>query len=294
MKRCLSCDARHAFSEIDCPMCKAHPKMMDGFYAFAPELAHGGGGFKPHYFSELARLEDSNFWFRARNQLILWALKKYCPDFRSLLEVGCGTGYVLSGIAKTFPDSMLYGSEIFTAGLEIAAARLPSVALMQMDARSIPFVDEFDVIGIFDVLEHIQEDERVLAQLHAALKPKGFMLLTVPQHTWLWSQMDEYGCHVRRYEAADLHRKIESAGFRIVRTTSFVSILLPAMVASRLLQKKRMSESAEASTELNLSPWLNNLFYNALAVERGAIRMGMGFPLGGSRLVIAQKSSAKV
>ena len=81
-----------------------------------------------------------------------------------------------------------------------------------MDARNIPFESEFDVIGAFDVLEHINEDTEVLAQIYTALKAEGLMLISVPQHPWLWSSLDEYACHVRRYTALDIQQKIEAAG----------------------------------------------------------------------------------
>ena len=151
-----------------------------------------------------------------------------------MLFRSCGTAYVLSGVAKKFPQAALNGSEIFLAGLGFAAARLPGAKFMQMDARVIPFDNEFDVVGAFDVIEHIKEDEQVLSQIHASLKPAGLMLLTVPQHAWLWSAADEYACHERRYAASDLHLKVKAAGFQLMRSTSFVSVLLPAMMASRL------------------------------------------------------------
>jgi tRNA G46 methylase TrmB len=113
-----------------CPSCGHTPALVDGFDSYAPDLAHEGGGFKENYFSDLANLEGANFWFQSRNNLIMWALKKYVPNFQSFLEVGCGTGYVLSGIANKFPNSILMGSEIFIAGLDFAAARLPSVKLI--------------------------------------------------------------------------------------------------------------------------------------------------------------------
>lgn len=289
MKRCLACDAHYASSIADCPICGFRPVLVDGFHAYAPDFAHGGGGFKSSSFSELARLEEDNFWFRARNQLILWALDEYCHNFQSFLEIGCGTGYVLSGVSKRFPCSTLHGSEIFTAGLNFAVARLPAANFMQMDARNIPFEEEFDVIGAFDVLEHIEDDEGVLAQVHAALKPQGLMLLTVPQHAWLWSASDEYACHVRRYAASDLHKKIETAGFQIVRSTSFVTTLLPAMMVSRFFQKKVSDGNFDATAELQISSWLNLLFYRFLNGELSIIRKGFSSPVGGSRLVVARK-----
>lgn len=105
-----------------------------------------------------------------------------------------------------------------------------------MDATAIPFVGEFDVFGAFDVLEHVEEDEQVLIQMRDALKPRGVMLLTVPQHAWLWSPVAD-SCHVRRYAAKELQVKVKAAGFEIVRSTSFVFSVLPAMFASRMAQR---------------------------------------------------------
>lgn len=289
MKRCIDCHSNHESSLCKCPNCDFTPISINGFEAYAPKLAHDGGGFKENYFSELAALEDTNFWFRSRNQLILWAIERYCPNFRSFLEIGCGTGYVLSGVAKKFPNRKLSGSEIFVAGLSFAAERLPHTEFMQMDARNIPFKGEFDVIGAFDVLEHIKEDEEVLAQMYTALNPKGLMLLTVPQHTWLWSATDDHACHVRRYTKKDLHQKIKAAGFEVIKSTSFIAMLLPAMIISRFCQKKTSNKKIDATAELRISPWLNAFFYQILRCELVMIKQGVNFRLGGSRLVVAQK-----
>jgi SAM-dependent methyltransferase len=289
MKCCLSCDTRHLSSIQNCPNCGFVPALIDGFDSYAPNFANEGGGFKSTYFSELARLEETNFWFRSRNKLLIWALKKYCLNFQSLLEIGCGTGFVLSGISKEFPRSTLFGSEIFIAGLGFASARLPSAKFMQMDAKKIPFENEFDVIGAFDVLEHIKEDEEVLAQMCMALKPEGLIFLTVPQHAWLWSPIDEYACHERRYAAPDLHKKIEAAGFRVIRSTSFITTLLPAMMISRFLQKRVSDKNFDATAELELSPWLNSLLSQILKAELALIKLGFNLPVGGSRLVVAEK-----
>lgn len=289
MKKCLACGATYPLSTSRCTACGVEPARHEGFTAYAPALAQDGSGFKASYFADIASFEAWYFWFRARNSLIIWALGKYCPEFKSLLEIGCGTGYVVSGIAKAYPGAALHGSEIFTAGLAFAATKEPTIDFMQMDARNIPFIDEFDAIGAFDVLEHIEEDKLVLAQIHGALKPGGVMLLTVPQHAWLWSQVDDYSYHVRRYSAKELHAKIEDAGFDILRSTSFVSSLLPALFASRMMKKQAPLQSAEAAAESRIPPWLNYLFGKMLGAEISMIRGGVNFPLGGSRLVVARK-----
>lgn len=288
MRCCLKCE--HIFSSGGwiCPVCDYAPILLNGVVAHAPDLANDGGGFKPQYFSELARLEATNFWFRARNKIILWALRTYMPDLQNFLEVGCGTGFVLSGIAEAHPEVALSGSEIFAAGLSHATKRINSANFMQMDARHVPFVDEFDAIGAFDVLEHIEEDEAVLAQLHKALKPSGVLLLTVPQHPWLWSASDEYACHVRRYTRLEIEAKVRACGFELLHSTSFVTTLLPAMMLSRESQKRNPG-SSNPTDELKINPVLNKLFYSLMMLELFGIKLGLKYPVGGSRLIAARK-----
>ena len=272
-----------------CTACGWTAERMDGFVAYAPAFARGGGGFDASYFQDLAECEGRNFWFRARSALIIWALKKYHPAFRSFMEIGCGTGYVLSGIAEAVPQARLLGSEIFVEGLRFAAERLATATLMQMDARAIPFANEFDAIGAFDVLEHIEEDERVLGEMHKALVSGGTLLVSVPQHPWLWSPTDDFAHHCRRYTARELRSKVEAAGFEVVRDTSFVSLLLPAMLASRLVTRQKPVEEIEVRDELTLPPLVNRVFEGVMALERSLIKAGLDLPVGGSRLIVARK-----
>lgn len=200
-----------------------------------------------------------------------------------LLEIGCGTGYVLTGINQSFPDRKLCGSEIFTAELSYCAERLPSANLMQMDARNIPFNIEFDV------LESIEDDELVIKQIHTSLKSNGLMIITVPRHDWLWSPTDVHACHVKRYSSKDLHSKIKLAGFEAIRSSSFVSFLLRAMVISRLYQQKVFSKKHDATSELKVASLINHIFFNILKTEQFLIRKEINFPIGGSRLIVASK-----
>ena len=288
MKICIKCAQNFSTEWRICIGCGYEQTMINNIEVHAPEFANSGGGFKAEYFSELARLERDNFWFRARNDLILWAFSKYKPNAQNFLEVGCGTGFVLSGVAELYPRMPLTGSEIFLEGLSYASSRVPSAKLLQMDARQIPFINEFDVIGAFDVLEHIEEDEAVLSQLHKALKPDGVLLLTVPQHPRLWSTADEYACHIRRYTCAEIEMKVRKAGFQTLKNTSFVTLLLPAMMLSRLMQKKNKL-GYDPVDEFKLSPFLNKLFYAFMRLEFFGVRLGLSYPVGGSRLVVAKK-----
>lgn len=272
MKICLRCQAALGEDGWRCGACGFEPQLIAGFPAFAPELAASNEGYDAAYFSELYALEARNYWFRARNALLSWALRKYFPAARSFMEIGCGTGFVLGGIAGAMPQLAMHASEISSRGLPYAAGRVPRAEFFQMDARAIPYVEHFDIIGLFDVLEHIEDDARVLAQAHRALRHGGGLMITVPQHGFLWSQYDEHAHHVRRYGARELRARLLQAGFRIVMMTSFVSLLLPLMMASRFMRRAPRAD------------------YDVLALERALIAVGVRFPAGGSLLLIARRA----
>lgn len=290
MKRCLACEALFEGADWACPKCGHQPVLHDETCQFTAEPPDAHAGFKPEYFSRLAQIEESNFWFRARNELIQWALRNYFPYAESFFEIGCGTGFVLSGIREKFSRMRLAGSEIFADGLAIAKARLPTVELYQMDARRISFEREFDVVGAFDVLEHVVEDEIALAQMFNAVRPGGGLLVTVPQHRFLWSASDQYAMHQRRYSRAELRRKVESARFRVERITSFNSFLLPLMIWSRLQQKG--DRDFQPWREFEISPRANQILYRILKLERVLIERGVSFRAGGSLLLIGRKPAA--
>ena len=290
MRVCSACGSSRCTDVWVCQDCGSRPAVIDGFNAFAPDLASENSGFQESYFAELAALEARNFWFRARNDLIVWAMKTYVPDCQRFLEIGCGTGFVLSGIRSAYPNADLVGSEIFSAGLGFAAGRVASAEFYQMDARSIPFRDQFDAIGAFDVLEHIHDDASVIAEVSRALRPNGRFVLSVPQHPALWSPQDDHAYHVRRYTSTGLRDKLRTAGFEVIRITSFVSLLLPLMLASRARMRLRTSNEAfDAMGELKMSPVANAVLGSIMRVERLLIRHGVSWPAGGSLLVVARK-----
>jgi SAM-dependent methyltransferase len=160
-----------------------------------------------------------------------------------------------------------------------------------MDARHLGYENEFDLIGAYDVLEHIKEDDQVLSQIHTALTPGGVLCMTVPQHPWLYSHADTYACHERRYARGELEAKMESAGFSIDYSTSFVTLLLPLMVLSRLLQGRQPASSYDPSAEFRLSPMMNKILSAVMRFEFLFLRAGIRFPVGGSRLVVAHKAT---
>jgi SAM-dependent methyltransferase len=248
-------------------------------------MAESNDGFEVESFDHLARLEPTSFWFRSRNRLILQLLHSHFPGAKNLLEIGCGTGFVLSGIRDALPQLQLAGSELHTAGLGFAAARLPNASLYQMDCRRIPFDAEFDVVCAFDVLEHVEDDHTALAEMFKAVRPGGGIIVSVPQHPWLWSAGDEYAHHKRRYRSAELKSKLKGPGFDVVRVTSFVSFLLPLMALSRSRQRDR--RSYDPQSEYRAPRVIDRAMESILEAERWLIGRGTSLPAGGSLVAVA-------
>jgi SAM-dependent methyltransferase len=245
------------------------------------------GGYDAELFARIAEVEPRSFWFNARNRLIVSCVGLHFPGSQSLLEVGCGTGYVLAALHDAFPQMRLVGTELFEEGLRIARERLPESELVQADARSLDYEDEFDVVGAFDLLEHVVEDEQVLAGLARATRPGGGTILLVPQHPRLWSAMDDVAQHVRRYTRGDLLAKVTRTGLEIVHVSSFVSTLLPAMTGSRMARRV-LRRPYDPVDEL-VPGRLSGLFERMLNFERRLIERGVSLPFGGSLLVISRK-----
>lgn len=258
---------------------------------FLPLLPAGAesAAFPEESFELLPELEETSFWFNARNDLIAWAFRRFFPDAASFLDLGCGTGFVLAGLRARFPSIELAGAERSAAALEKARSRAPGVPLFQVDAHRVPFVDAFDVVGAFDVIEHIADDVRVLEGMHHACRPGGGVLITVPQHPTLWSAVDVFSQHERRYTARELLRKLRGAGFEPVFHTSFVTLLLPVVALSRL--RRRGETLDDPAAEYRLSPKLARIFGALMSVERRwLIERGVRLPAGSSLLVVARRA----
>lgn len=284
MKICPQCAAPFTSADWVCPHCAWAAPRRGAIRSIAPQPSVEG--FSASFFERLAVAEDAHFWFAARNALITWALARYFPGAGTFLDAGCGNGQVCRALGRAFPAMRLTAAEPFVEGLAMVERKAPGAELVQADVRQLPWIDEFDVAGAFDVLEHVRDDARALRALARAVRPGGGVMITVPQHQWLWSPIDEYSGHVRRYSRALLRSRLEGAGLRVERLTSFVTLLLPMLVASRASRRRA---PADPCAELNLSSLANRVGAAAMGAERAMIRAGVSLPAGGSLLAIARR-----
>jgi len=251
------------------------------------------------YFAPLFAIEDRHFWFRARNRVIATVVGQITSDLLPgyrVLEVGCGTGNVLRVLERTCSHGTVMGMDMFSEGLQYARRRTTCL-LVQGDIQSPPFSTQFDMIGLFDVLEHLPDDMRVLSHLHTMLAGDGVLLLTVPAHPSLWSYFDEASCHCRRYTLTELEGKLEHVGYQVEYMTQYMASIFPMLWLGRRLKSlinRRPGGSADrinvsTRAELRITPVLNNLLALLLAQETRMISRRRRLPIGTSLLAIARK-----
>jgi SAM-dependent methyltransferase len=250
------------------------------------------GGYDPTHFARLFVIEDRHAWFRARGELLgrLAAdVTRDLPDGYRVLEVGCGTGAMLQVLDRVCDRGEVIGMDLFAEGLTFARQRT-SCQLVVGDANDPPFGAEFALVGMFDVLEHLPDDEHVLRRMRDLLLPGGSLLLTVPADPTLWSYFDEDARHVRRYELADLERKLAAAGFQVSYITYFMRALVPIMRWYRRVGPARRA-SAGAERDLRVVPVVNDLLYWIFRLEARAIEQRRQLASGTSILAIARRPS---
>ena len=244
--------------------------------------------YPPELFSRLALAEADHWWFRARNHLLMYVLKNKIRRFSNFLEIGCGTGFVLHGIRIAFPNVKLSGSEYFEEGLNYARKRIPDAKFTKLDACKMNDNKVYDAIGAFDVIEHIHQDQLALTNMACALKNGGSLLITVPQHQWLWSVVDEHACHVRRYTKKELVKKVQATGLKVEYVSSFVCLLMPLMYLVRLRAK---NSDYDVMSEFEIPGWINSILEGIMNIEFVLLKIGLKFPFGGSLLLLAKKKN---
>jgi len=275
-----------------CDKCARKYFTTDGFPSFIDQHLKRES-FDVAAFKFLFEMEQKHFWHVGRKEIILDILKRNIPDLNKIrmLEIGCGNGNVLDYLKQN--SISIEGCDLFLEGLKFCRQRSSSIPLYQIDILTMPFKEEYEVIGLFDVLEHIEDDRKALSMIHKALRPGGHLVLTVPAYQFLWSCHDDISHHVRRYDRKVLMAKLKQSGFSLSRLTYFMFLLFPVLASMRLLSRlfdirKNKTEETTVSFAFKTIPIVNDVFLALLRLEKYLIRY-MDLPFGASLIAIARK-----
>lgn len=238
------------------------------------------------FYATLAKDQAKHWWYRGRRANLEAVLSKYLRGKSncSILEIGAGSGGNIEMLQK-------FGSidavEMQDESREIIESNFPSVTVRN---GALPDAEVFanksyDVIAMFDVLEHVEAERESLTAITSHIADDGLLIISVPAYKWLWSHHDEVAHHFRRYTKGRLQTALVDTGWDVQQVGYFNTLLFPLAVAARM--KDKVSKS-EALTGLRppVAP-VNGLFYNIFSSERPIVRNG-GFPFGLSVLAVAK------
>lgn len=275
--------------------------IIDGIKCYSPEVTDLSDDFPENGFD----IEDNRdkdvwsqnfFWSSSRNRLFKRIVYNHLkPQGKTkYLEIGCATGEFIRHIVEN-EKLEITGSEIYLKALVNAQKNFPRVNFIQYDVTKGVIGKEFDLIVAFDVIEHIEDDAAAISNIGKMLNKNGCLIITVPQHKFMWSNLDAILHHKRRYSRRELVTKLQENGFDISYATSFLFVLFPLMLVSRILDKSRSRTQSDHSDDsalkqrVHFPAFLNRIFDNFMRIDELLIRMGIPLPFGGTLVVIAKK-----
>ena len=241
----------------------------------------------------LLRAEDVHFWHRARNRFIRQKIEALGVGRGArILELGCGAGCVSAELARAGYE--VTGIDGHRSLLAVACVRAPRARFLCRDLRQgLPDVERgaFDVVGLFDVIEHLDDPLGAIVGALAFLKSGGHVVGTVPALMALWSSIDEHAGHKRRYARESLEALLaEMRGVTVVEIAPFFRSLVPLVWMQRRMvgQSRGVDPSAHAAAaaqNLRVPPApVNAALFAMVTAEHALAPLLRGIPIPGASL----------
>jgi len=238
-------------------------------------------------------IEDNSFWFRHRNNCIVAIVNSFPPkNNNTIFDIGGGNGFVSLGLTNAGFDVAMI--EPGRTGSSHAKSRgIKNVICATTDTAKFK-QHSLPAVGLFDVIEHIEDDLGFLQSINVLVEKGGYLYATVPSYSLLWSEEDVSAGHFRRYSLDGISEVIESAGFQvefssyIFRFLPFPIFLLRAL-PYRLGLSKGKRENSNASRDHAVKGGITQKILNSFLqseIESLTSRKPMIF--GGSCLIVAK------
>lgn len=239
----------------------------------------------------LQNVEDASYWFQHRNQIIWQALQKTGVRPSWLLDVGGGNGYVSEFLEKQgVPSVVLEPGEV--GALNSVMKTVSGVINTSFENAHFK-KDSVPAVGLFDVLEHFENDKALLGNIFQCLQPSGIVVIAVPAHKYLWSEADEFAGHFRRYTLDSLSSTLESVGYKCIFKSYFFSpLILPILVFRTLktLIYKKTDSAKVAATDHGVEGGLAvKILKVILKLELILFKKFGKIPFGASVIAIGRK-----
>jgi hypothetical protein len=238
------------------------------------------------------QIEENSFWFKHRNNCILTAVKKY-NEGRLFFDIGGGNGYVAKGIEANGLKTILIEPGI-KGCLNARKRQLQNIVCATLEDAQFK-KGTLPSVGLFDVVEHIENDVAFLSMIHAYMQEGGKVYITVPAFQSLWSNEDVDAGHYRRYTTKELCSKLEQVGFKITYSTYIFSILPLAVFLFRALPSKLgfNKNSGDLNKHKNehqsKTGIVDSILNSIWQYEVNRISAGKSIAIGGSCFVVATK-----
>lgn len=236
-------------------------------------------------YERMAEAESRSWWFKARRRILNDTVGRLdLPANPRIADLGCGTGGNLPMLARHG-----YATGVETSPKAAAMAReATGLAVVTAEAHATGLPDaSFQLVTMFDVLEHLDDEAPTLAEVARLLAPDGFFLFTVPAFMLLWSGHDEALHHRRRYRRGQLRDVIVDAGLEIDWLSYYNATLFPPVAAVRVA--RRVVGGGQRSADVGeMTGWAANMLEGLFAAERHVVGR-IPLPFGVSLIGVARK-----
>jgi 2-polyprenyl-3-methyl-5-hydroxy-6-metoxy-1,4-benzoquinol methylase len=236
-------------------------------------------------------LEREHWWFQARQEIVLSFLERYCPQFRKgrILDIGAGTGSFLEVLGQQGVD--IEGHDASNEAIKYLKTKTQA----KVQQKSFPedysqeVSDQYDVIFLLDVLEHLKDDQAGMNEALRLIKPAGILICTVPAIKSMWSPYDVVSHHYRRYQSKELKSIVSVAAGEIKKISYFSTFLFLLLYSVRVTENliSKVTKKIFYNPHVVSEPF-NHILFSIARLEKHLLKR-ISFPIGSSLIMVVEK-----